>query len=269
AMTVHKIKNGVVVLLDALGVSQFDLEACVDFLDKREEILEYAENHYLLNTKGALLNFSLKPIITATFGDTLLFAWDFDGDKAASKPVAIKFLAAWLAHILSEGIRRKIYYRGAMSSGELLVDTESNTVIGSAVVDASNWYEQADWIGVIATPSCGIGIEYFESVKVSASENNQGEAEKKYHAACINLCSDSLSSSMLEDTYSSYLRRCSVPLKGDKALDMWVVAWPSLFDGDKNAMLGAVVPLSKLWPKGVETKYENTIKFFDDVCAVK
>ncbi len=275
-MSVQKITNGVVVLLDALGVSQFDLEECADFLRQRDEIMAEATNNYLLDQQCKLSKCDVTPTISATFGDTLLFAWNFDDDKAAGKPVALKFLAMWLAHFISDGIRRQVYYRGAISTGEILVDDSKNTVIGSAVVDASAWYEQADWFGVIATPSFSIGLDHFELIKACASKNNKGEAYQRYVTAHSKFGNDTLKTSMLEDAYSPALVRYCVPLKNDKKIETWAVSWPYAFlklhgDNDKSAkfaLLDAIVPMSKPWPKGVEEKYEKSLKFFDH-CVTK
>ncbi|MHB8471297.1 MAG: hypothetical protein ACYDC8_00325 [Gammaproteobacteria bacterium] len=277
-VTAKSIKNGLVVLLDALGVSQFNLEECKDFVRKRDEVRRVASQSYLLglqnnNNNQLKLKNNLKPTISAIFGDTLLYAWDFD-DRLPSKPVALKFLALWLAHILWNGIERQILYRGAMSFGEILIDKKSQTVIGPAVADAAEWYEQADWFGVVITPSCGIGIDYFEFVK----ENHMGNNGDVYIDALkdIGIDTDTLKISMLEDLYSSAMVRYCVPLKGDKTGEMWAISWPYAAccmsgntAGNKCALdaklklLSSLDTLPKLLPKGSEQKISNSLKFFD------
>ncbi len=44
-----KIENGLIVLLDALGISQYNTDECVDFIHKRNEIVGAALQHYLLD----------------------------------------------------------------------------------------------------------------------------------------------------------------------------------------------------------------------------
>lgn len=276
-MPVQRIRNGVVVLLDALGASQFGLDECEDFVRKRDEIMDEASKSYLLDKHHELLKYDLAPTISAIFGDTLLFAWSFDGDKAASQPVALKFLAMWLAHFIWDGVKRQIFYRGAMSTGEILVNPGSNTVIGPAVVDAAAWYEQADWFGVIATPSFGIGIDHFDLIKQSAANNNDSDEYRKYSAACQAFSTDTLQSSILEDYYSPALVRYSVPLKTDQEKEMWVASWPyallKLHNDSKGkakvAFLDALASMSKPLPKGAEAKYEKSIKFFDHCTRIR
>ena len=276
-MQAQSINNGVVVLLDALGASQFSLGECADFVRKRDEIMAEALESYLLDEHRQLLKHDLAPNISAIFGDTLLFAWNFDGDdKAASKPVALQFLAMWLAHFIWDGLKNQVFYRGAMSAGEIYVDASSNTVIGPAVVDAAAWYEQADWFGVIATPSFGIGMDHFDLIKQGAANDNDSDEYRQYSAACQALGGDTLCASMQEDYYSRAWVRYSVPLKTDQEKEMWVVSWPYAclkLHGDskgkaKGAFLEALASMSKPLPKGVEAKYEKSIKFFDH-CVTK
>ena len=255
-------------------MSQFNLEECKDFVRKRDEVRSVALQSYLLdlrnNNNNQLKNY-LEPTISAIFGDTLLYAWDFD-DRLLSKPVALKFLALWLAHILWNGIERQILYRGAMSFGEILIDKKSQTVIGPAVADAAEWYEQADWFGVVITPSCGIGIDYFEFGK----ENHIGNNGDVYIDALKDVGIDTLGISMLEDLYSSAMVRYCVPLKGDKTKEMWAISWPYAAcrmsgntSGNKCALdaklklLSSLDNLPKLLPKGSEQKISNSLKFFD------
>ncbi len=259
----EKIENGLVVLLDALGVSRRSIDECADFVRKRDEIVAAASESYLLDVNCEWFKDNLKPAVSAQFGDTLIYAWNFDKKSDVVKSVLFDVLMMWVANLLSNGIQQQVYYRGAISFGPLLI-ADANTVIGPAVADAAAWYEQADWFGVSATPSCGITIDYFKLIRKDISPDDYGKELSK-------ISHDTMISAAVE-TYSKALIRYKVPLHGSDK-EMWVVSWPhAILRSGKNredakktifAALSASTLLEPL-PKGVERKYENAIKFFDD-----
>jgi hypothetical protein len=264
---VQKIENGLVVLLDALGVSRFSIDECADFVRKRNEIVAAASQSYLLDENRELLKDNLKATTSAQFGDTLLYAWTFDEKSDVAKSVLFDFLMMWLANLLWNGIEQQVFYRGAISFGPILI-ADTHTVIGPAVADAAAWYEQADWFGVFATPSCGIAIDYLKLIRKEINPDNYG---KELSDISIDTCGISA----VAETYSPALMRYEVPLHGgDK--EMLAVSWP--YAGvrkeknkanAKKALFAALSSLPKPLAKGVEGKYEKSIKFFDHCIAQK
>lgn len=261
-MALQKIEKGLVVLLDALGVSRFSIGECADFVRKRDEITDGALKSYLLDDNCELFKNSLRPTVSAQFGDTLLYAWNFDDKSDVAKSVFIDTLMMWLADLLSSGIEQQVYYRGAISFGQLLI-ADNNTVLGPAVTDAAAWYEQADWFGAVATPLCGYTFDYFKLVREDISPGDYGKELSK-------ISHDTLNISMAAEIWAKALVRYKVPLhEGEK--EMWAVSWPyakhrnekNKIGNTKKALFAAISVLPKSLPRGVERKYENSIKFFD------
>jgi hypothetical protein len=195
---------------------------------------------------------------TFTFGDTLIFAWSFD-DSPECKPIALSFISFWLAWFIQDSMARGILFRGAVATGEYV--SSGNTILGKAVADAAIWYEKADWSGAIATPSCGIAIEWFKRVKAKNAN--------EYVNCLKNVSNDTLAASILEEVYSSGFVQYSIPLKEGNAEPMWAVAWPKalLRKNEENCLSAEIelyAALNKLHiSKGTEVKYANSIKFFD------
>jgi hypothetical protein len=99
----------------------------------------------------------------------------------------------------------KLFLRGAISQGEYIFDTsEKNvTVIGPAIDDAHDYYEQADWIGVIQTQDC--------KEKYLANLKSIAEKEKRPLEVII-------------EYYQFLFVLCNIPLH----LGFFVSSWPQL-----------------------------------------
>lgn len=168
-----------------------------------------------------------------TFGDTILFTWNVGKDRVMK---SLWPVADWLQRILYLGLYRGLALRGAVSVGEYL--EAEDTVIGPAVADAAAWYEQADWFGAMLTPAL------------------------KYHLITA-IDSPGLSDMQCERWFVEY----DVPLKGGGKLKQWVVAWPYLVYASKKPPTPRATLATILWsfpkPKGTESKYENSFRFFE------
>ncbi len=168
----------------------------------------------------------------------------------------------WLAHLLWDGIQKKIFYRGVVSFGPIVIG-DSNTVIGPAVSDAAAWYEKADCFGIFATPTCGIFINHLRLIRENIDYTEYGKDLGE-------ICHDTMISAAAE-TWSKALTRYKIPLhQGDK--EMWVVSWPYAArrcnNDDSNkakiAFSTALNSLPRHLPVGVEIKYEKSVQFFDN-----
>jgi hypothetical protein len=140
---------GAVAIVDALGARTFDIHQATAFLEARRTIearVRQAHNafHVLRRGPGSDLAMHLE---VRTFGDTVVLAWRF---SEASVYHAGNVIHAALAVMISEGLIAKIAWRGAIAIGSYVIDETS--VLGPAVSDAAAWYEELDWIGVVATP---------------------------------------------------------------------------------------------------------------------
>jgi hypothetical protein len=113
--------------------------------------------------------------------------------------------------------------------------------MGQAVTDAATWYTQADWIGVHATPHTSLIIESWMEKKGKGKNN--------------------------------FIVDWNVPLINGRVLRAKTVNWPRLFllpnsplcQEGETPRQRLLMLLSKYpQPRGTETKYANTVAFFDN-----
>ncbi len=266
-------KNGIVVMLDALGIRTLEIEECGRFLTLRDIIIkkvndsfpdleeQYGELCRILNEPDRL---ACAPQI-ATFGDTIIVTWE-----VPSRPelFAIPLLRLVPSQLIWETIfgltiqrgQKGFLFRGAVSCGEYI--HEGDTVLGPALVEAFTWYEAADWAGIIVTPNLGrnVGHSYGKLASLRQPKGRSFSAESKSH-----------------------LVKYEVPLKKPSSRPMWCascpfqflwcVSWPIQFlmetplrdhapyKSGKEAFHAAISTFDK--PAGTESKYENTIAFFE------
>ncbi|MEN6610815.1 MAG: hypothetical protein ABFC24_08225 [Methanoregulaceae archaeon] len=233
---------GFVAILDALGISNYKLEEASKFLINKNALLQELESHNLeitdyinKNILPSPNNIAFPKGVISTFGDTIIVHWIID-------PKIVNWVAPgiflWLQRAIVRGIYHNILLRGAVSFGDYLVDGDAS-ILGPALADAYAWSEQADWFGVLLTPNCKFAMSNFFD-NPDLSEINYGR----------------------EDWCVLYPE---VPLH-DGIKPMIVVSWPQFFLETANKNLDGSVIFSLLLgafsiPKGVESKYENSLKF--------
>jgi hypothetical protein len=228
-------KQGIVILLDALGASAYEEEKIKNFLSARDEIIkivgEFAKK------------FSPKKIFTDpniyTFGDTIVITVQFKGKKKYIAQImrSVMLMRRYLFHSFKQGI----LFRGAFSIGSYIEDSKSNTVMGEAVTDAAQWYGRADWMGIISTPKTNNALEYY--------------------------CNKGLS-----DVH--FIHMYPVPLKDGSKIDLYCISWPGALH-DKMFLEKSGKQSPRLWfleifkdfsfPISVTTTYYNTKLYFNYV----
>ncbi|MBU1319510.1 MAG: hypothetical protein KKH67_10010 [candidate division Zixibacteria bacterium] len=233
-------KEGIVAILDVLGSRTFSIEDSQAFLLKRNRLLDSIEDNRQLIRELKMQegqDWILPEVIS--FGDSFVISWEV-------KNKSIWFLLAvglWLSKIIATGFRNGLLLRGALSYGMYIKD--ATAVLGPAVTDAANWYDRPQWIGAIATPSCGHKLSYIEEYSIAAGKQED------------------------LDMLSTVFMKHSVPIKGSENVLLWSVAWPHQFleMPIENGMSGRSAfhfLLSKFpVPYSTENKYANTIAFFD------
>lgn len=240
-----QLAEGFVVLLDALGVRNYSSSESLAFIRKRDELLKTNKLPDIPYTgKDAP---DRNPTLR-TFGDTILITW-----KGTYESI-LTHLAGWLIEAIVVGIRGGLLLRGAISYGEFVADRTS--VLGPAVADAASWYEQAQWVGVVATPSVGMRIE----ARLSGPEVgvSLGSPNLLHQMHCFN--------------------RYQVPCKKG-AVRLWALNWPlgflrrapaKAYGGlpllDATRLLVTTALRDYAIPFGVEDKYANTIDYYDWWC---
>jgi len=208
-------KNGVVVFLDALGVSSYDQDKCRDFIDKRDKIierLEFVSKKWRIQFEKDLLKILLKPNI-ATFQDSVILWWPEQKENSLHFFCGASHI---VTAILNLAIEERIFFRGSISVGEYIYDESLGnvTIIGPAVFDAHKYHDITVWIGVIQTPT-------FQHEYLSLLES-VAKRDKKTLKDVI-------------EYYRFLFVPCNIPLHKDKkeneTLSMkkfFAVSWPQL-----------------------------------------
>jgi hypothetical protein len=169
-------KVGFVIFLDALGTKYLGTEKSIDFIKKRKKFLE--ECIYIRNKRAEEfkrdLNIDLPIPDIALFQDSIIISWEETEPKREPQKYHFSFFQAvgqWLIDAITEAIKDDLFFRGAISQGEYVVNIshQNVTIIGPAVDDASDFFEIADWVGVIQTPDCE--KKYLSYLKTVAEED--------------------------------------------------------------------------------------------------
>jgi hypothetical protein len=232
--TSSRRENGVIAILDALGAASFEDAEIERFIESREIVLN------LLNQKAEdiLGEIRASMITTFTFNDTILIVLRTGSEKPRWKHISSFFTI--LRKFLVDSMAHGILFRGSIAIGTFYVNNETNTVMGQAVTDAAAWYDKADWVGVHTTPRATLVIQRW-------LEHNDG-------------------------TKRQVMLDYDVPLKQGMSVRTKAVNWPKVFFIDSiTPCKDETKPREKLLeflaqhqiPWGTETKFRNTILFFD------
>ncbi|MBE3094342.1 MAG: hypothetical protein IMZ52_04870 [Actinobacteria bacterium] len=258
-----KIKKcyGVIAMVDALGTRNYSLDECINFLEKRQELIQRSFQRWEVASSHAKesKNNSKKKIHFLSFADTLIVAIEML--EFSSKSDKIKFPSGnleadslfygmWLERLswvmgdlLRDGLIEKIVFRGAISVGEYLFDRESKSILGPTMNDVANWYEAFDCNGIILTPHASLIIEYLAT-------------KRKYFDSII---------------------KTEIPFKNNTTKECYVVNWPNSFCrgdySDENIKKATNTFLSSLTqltiPSGAEDRYKVAQSFFNEVISNK
>ena len=226
---------GLVCLVDALGAKAYSDNDIMDFLKSREVIHQALKDKCDDQVESRNIN---EPKL-AFFNDTIIIALEYDKNSDEAEYNSLKAMGIIVRKLISDGISKKILFRGAIGIGSFFLDLKRDTIIGQAVADAVNWYEAPDIIGCILTPRTGIVLEKHRTI----------DKKQPNH---IFLDFD-------------------VPLKTGKQ-KMICINWPKAFfvDSIKPENCEEDKELRYLYsklgenviPKTTEGKYYNTIEFF-------
>lgn len=148
--------HGAVVLLDALGSKArwkkiSDIHDRLQWFNQWNELIQITESV----TEDEFENFKVK---VKSFSDTLLITFshvhtDFGITKSElDKSYDLLCIASSYAGFFSScALSMGIPFRGGISFGDFLED--NNSIMGDALIDAAEYYELPDWIGISLTPS--------------------------------------------------------------------------------------------------------------------
>jgi len=226
-------RNGIIAILDALGASTYSKDEIAQFLDSRQRVLSLLDK----KVERVLGTVDASRVSTFTFNDTVVIAYE------TAQAVCLDDIRAFctvLRHFEVKSFAQGILFRGAVSIGSFYSDGETNTIMGKAVTDAAAWYDQADWIGIAATPQASLLIRSHEQ------QNKQD----------------------IQNVMIDY----PLPMKDHTQISLRVVNWPKGFyvkgvrpqaEGEKPRAKCLALLARGGVPKGTEAKYFNTVTFFD------
>ncbi len=139
-------------MIDLLGARNMDSKKTIDFLNKRKELVKKMTNVYKYFNPSR--HDDIDPIGIILVQDTIFFYCEPKADlfEEQAKNDFLIHENDWLVSIIPEGLNLGLPFRGAVSYGEFYVDRESPAILGPAVNDAAEWYEKANWLGLILTP---------------------------------------------------------------------------------------------------------------------
>lgn len=227
-------KQGIVILLDALGASAYSEDKIKKFLASRSEInAGIAELAKTAPTKSSQVSPSIY-----TFADTIIITVPFKGKNNIPVQILVAYLL--MRRYLFHSFEKGILFRGAFSIGSYIEDSDSNTVMGEAINDAAQWYDKADWMGVASTPRTNNALEYYMSPKALSEPE--------------------------------YILKYPVPIKGSSTLDLYCISWPGAFHNktllkQKKSPRMYFLEIFKdfIFPVQATAKFENTKLFYDYV----
>jgi len=262
---------GIVVMFDALGVSDYSIDDCKKLVNNFEELNSQKEEFLKIFCQepaksewdGArTLSYIMKNVKTSQFGDTIILAFPIEDKYNIENLVTIYFVAAHLCSVIMHGLLLKVPFRGAISIEKFLWEDSNKRILGPAIADANDWCNTTEWFGIIFSPKAQLWLS-------TLIEKNKSNFEV----------------ALLMTSLDNFICKYKIPLKSSLKETLksqinseyfFVVAWPSLFhychvvdkqNKDVEYFNGrwffdqVLSDLSK--PEGTELKYKNSVDFFN------
>jgi hypothetical protein len=229
-------KFGFIALLDALGTRTATIDNSKRYLSAVESLkdsIKETTHITVQDVKEEDLRLSFADLKPRFFGDSILLSYEVNNREKFDEYLhrIVFVLSAFIPLALSHGIP----VRGALAIGEYI--EKSDVVLGPAVYDAANWYEQQDMISVMTTPKAA---NYIQGILYNSKIDLMRQME----------------------AYGLILY--DIPIKNGK-ISSYVVDWREMmsvhFDEGKDALSSYYGALNDFeMPFGTESKYMNTEK---------
>ncbi len=232
-----RAKEGVVLLIDVLGAAVRTIGEAIDLDEKFGKLVTGVNKHRCQSDPNDVR----PPSPPLVFQDTMIFVWEDPKGEGERIYNLLGSIGKWSRTLIMLGLQERLPLRGAMSAGWFVLNEKR--ILGPAITDARDWYEEADWIGVVATPTLGMKLCLYE---------------EKYRQANDDRCS-----------IFPYFTRHEVPLKGGRKKPMWALSWPRAYieKHKDRKLLPRLHFLSDMAefqiPRSASSKYKNTVDFFD------
>lgn len=255
------VQFGFILMIDVLGVSKYTIEQCKNFIKlqsdfKKDRIqLEYEESEM----SGTVKDFksTLKDSHFTQFGDTIFIYLIIKSDDPRAKLDALCSISMQAQTLMAWGLDNGLLFRGSISIGKFIV--YDNIILGDAVFDANEWYNKADWFGIIFTPKSQSFID-----SVLTSEKLKSDESLQRSLLYLN---------------TSLILPYNVPLnhrkKNNKDCTFYTILWPLTFvfylalyqtEITKPGFTLFAVLLGRLDKAPISTesipKFENSINYF-------
>lgn len=248
-----KLRKGAVVFIDAVGTKiVWTRSDPKKFIESWERIVNsFRRKAEICNTAVDILrdggyNCDEYPEYEVrAFSDTIILHLSYDINKYPEQSTWItdhplnSIGGELISPLYNAIVKEGIYLRGVISFGEFYAS--DSIIIGPAVEEAAEWYEQSEWFGVSTTPSATYSLE---------AMNYLGKFNKKYN---------------------SFIKY-DVPIKNDQKLTSYAVLWPQkectalkkrnkkIFQETRQKLLDSF-SFNRVIGILSELKYRNTLSF--------
>lgn len=149
-------------------------------------------------------------------------------------PFLLSLMCDLLKALVFESLTSGTFFRGAISAGRF--HQAGTKLFGPAIDEAASWYEQADWIGMTATPTLARLLDMYELNQV--------------------------------DLTAQFVRH-DIPYKSGQGADQWVLNWPAYAIAESSdpeiEVLDAFRTHAGAVDPGVVAKYDQTMAFYRDI----
>lgn len=247
-------KEGLVVLLDALGTKQKAAdEGWPTLLTKWVGIVRLATRQTgfsIIQFGDGGVNTSGINVIKVTphvfgFSDTLLVAFE----AAPPGGAVLAACASFLRVLFVRAMRERLPLRGAAALGKFVI--QDQVCLGPAVMNAAAWYERADWAGITLTP---------ETAEVWKEHRKNDWTSKPARAFIWNPVKVPASRSTIERS-------------GENPPILFALSWPPYLEeqGLRREELRRITWLafSGIYDRiDAERKMRATLDFFDETCKL-
>jgi hypothetical protein len=173
-----EIKFGCVTVLDALGTRTASIAQAQAYLKGLADIKSVMAQFDLCDKNDQLVGriipeFPGGEFQIRFFADSILITLPFEREHLNWVPIARMFSGA--AAVVATSLSRGFLFRGALAIGEYLESEDA--VLGPAILDAAQWYDMPDMLGVIATPSAMFFVQSLLADKAAIESWPAGAAE--------------------------------------------------------------------------------------------
>jgi hypothetical protein len=257
--------KGIVVIMDAVGTKDLNTEGCIKFFETRSQLLNELSANCQAIIRGKPTSRVKYDFVhhLVSFADTVVLAIEIKGftrkrgslafptgnpeDDLAWYGACVRKISPVLSRFIRNGLSRGMAFRGALSIGEFIVDEKSSSILGPAINDAAQWYDQFSGFGINLTPHTALAI-----ASITNNEKELYKDEFKENKECI---------------------FTDITLKDNSKIKMYSINWPSAYYTDQEKSLTAFksksIFLKDIFgfniPIGTENKYNSAIDFFMEV----